>query len=238
MRKRASIAVFGAFLGAVSFQCAPQERPAAPEPPTRREPVDAGIADVAVAPPPPPRETRVGSTNLACLRPGLDEELHRCATSPNPPIAWGEVWSKLDALTRARRPPPPKGGTTTPRPLTREETAFFDTARAYLCTEKSPPPNQLDLSFDRGRIYFEANHFEEAAVFFRDAMVHGGDSAPYAAQLLLECLNLLSKATPACVATMRDVMPVILAKLCGKGASNAETCDQLRRVDAQLEKLP
>jgi len=230
MRKRASIAFSGALAGAVFFQCAPQELAVAPDRPAPPNPVDAG-ADV-----PPPRDTRVGSTKLSCLRAGLDEELHRCTTSPNPPIAYGEVWSHLDALTRAKRPP--RGGGSSPRPLTHEETAFFDVAREYLCAEKSPPPNMLDLSFERGRIYFEASHFDEAAVFFRDALLHGGDTAPYAAQLLLECLNALAKQTPSCVGTMRELMPVILNRVCARGTENAETCDALRRVDADLGRLP
>ena len=235
MRKGASIAFFGALVGAGFFQCAPQERPVAPDRPAPRELRDAGPD---MASPPPPKDTRVGSTKLACLRPGLDEELHRCTTFPNPPIAYGEVWSRLDALSRSKRPSPSKGSTLSPRPLTREEIAFFDAAREYLCAEKNPPPHMLDLAFERGRIYFEAQHFEEAAVFFRDAMLHDGDSVPYAAQLLLECLNALSKATPSCVATMKDLMPVVLARVCGRGSDNAETCDTLRRVDADLGKLP
>lgn len=233
MAKRAKNASFGALACALFLQCAPHERPVAPDEPLRTASVDAGAPDGS--PPSAPRDLRVGSTKLACLRPGLDEELHRCSTAPNPPIAYGEVWSKLDALSRAKRPATPKGAGRTPRPLTHEETAFFDAAREYLCVEKNPPPN-LDLSYDRGRIYFEAFHFEEAAVFFRDAMLHDGDSAPYAAQLLLECLNVLSKETPSCVATMRDLMPVVLARVCGRGSDSAETCDTLRRVDVDLGK--
>ena len=220
-------------MGAVLLRCAPQERAFAPDRPAAREPVDAGAPD---ANPPPPKDTRVGSTTLSCLRPGLDEELHRCTTFPNPPIAYGEVWSRFDTLTRTKRPP--RGGGASPRPLTREETAFFDVSREYLCAEKNPPTNTLDLSFERGRILFEANHFDEAAVFFRDALLHGGDSAPYAAQLLLECLNVISKETPSCVATMRDLMPVLLNRVCGRAGENAETCEVLRRVDADLGKLP
>jgi hypothetical protein len=55
---------------------------------------------------------------------------------------------------------------------------------------------------------------------------------------LLECLNVLAKETPSCVATMRDLMPVILTRACSRGTENAETCDTLRRVDADLGKLP
>ena len=232
MGKRAQIAL----LGALYCQCAPHELAVAPDRTAATTAADAAAPDVAS--PPAPKDKRVGSTNLACLRPGLDDELHRCATSPNPPIAYGEVWSKLDALSRAKRPSPSKGSATTPRPLTREESAFLDVARDYLCAEKNPPPTLPDLAFERGRIYFEAAHFEEAAVFFRDAMLHDGDSAPYAAQLLLESLNVLSRETPRCVATMRDVMPVVLARVCARGGDNAETCDTLRRVDVDLGKTP
>ena len=232
MGKRAQIAL----IGALYCQCAPHELAGAPDRTTATAAIDGGAPDAA--PPPAPKDKRVGSTKLACLRPGLDEELHRCAATPNPPIAYGEVWSKLDALSRAKRPAPSKGSATTPRPLTHEESAFFDVARDYVCTEKSPPPNMLDLAFERGRIYFEAQHYEEAAVFFRDAMLHDGDSAPYAAQLLLEALNVLSKETPSCVATMRDLMPVVLARVCGRGSDSAETCDTLRRVDVDLGRTP
>lgn len=230
MATRARIAWFGALAAALFSQCAPRERPVAPDPVAPQAPVDAGT-------PPPPRDTRVGSTALACLRPGLDEDLHRCGRLPNPPLSYGEVWSKLDVLERIKGPPA-QPGSSAPRPLTREETAFLDAARDYLCAEKSPPPNIRDLAFDRGRVYRDANHFAEAAVFFRDALLRGGDDTPYAAQLLLDCLNVLSRETPSCVATMRDVMPVVLARVCGKGGEGAETCDRLRRLDADLGKSP
>ncbi|HEX7600928.1 MAG TPA: hypothetical protein VF316_04955, partial [Polyangiaceae bacterium] len=144
MGKRATIALSGALVGAVLLRCAPQERAVAPDRPAAREAVDGGAPDVA-----PPKDTRVGSTKLSCLRPGLEDELHRCTTLPNPPIAYGEVWSRFDTLTRTKRPP--RGGGSSPRPLTREETAFFDVAREYLCAEQNPPVNTLDLSFERGR---------------------------------------------------------------------------------------
>ena len=49
------------------------------------------------------------------------------------------------------------------------------------------------MKYARARTYFEAQHWEEAAVAFRDVALNHSDheSAPYAAQLWLEALNVL-----------------------------------------------
>ena len=49
------------------------------------------------------------------------------------------------------------------------------------------------VKYRRARIYYETNHFEEAALIFRDLAMNHRDSdvAEYAANLYLDCLNIL-----------------------------------------------
>src|SRR5262245_58892307 len=49
-----------------------------------------------------------------------------------------------------------------------------------------------ECRFAVARQYFEANHFEYAGPIYRDIALNSpGDAAPHAAQLYLECLNVL-----------------------------------------------
>jgi TolA-binding protein len=84
-----------------------------------------------------------------------------------------------------------------PRPLTPSEVAM---AQAYARYECIAPRGQdfVRIRYRRARVYYIANHWEEAAVLFRDvAFGHPADElAPYSANLFLDCLNVVARIEP------------------------------------------
>jgi hypothetical protein len=74
----------------------------------------------------------------------------------------------------------------------------------------------INIKYRRGRIYYEANMFEEAAVLFKDIAVNNSDSEVgiFAANLYLDCLNALGsmveKPTPACYDDLASAVDIFI----------------------------
>ncbi len=103
----------------------------------------------------------------------------------------------------------------------------------------------IDVKYARARTYFEAQHWEEAAIGFRDiALQHSDkDAGIYAAQLYLEAINVLgSKAEPPrpqCYDDMAADVPAFLELYC-KGAKfedNKDQCQLLTRIQFDVLRL-
>jgi tetratricopeptide (TPR) repeat protein len=129
----------------------------------------------------------------------------------------------------------------------RDMLAAFD---RYLCW-LAPPANdreakdqEAEVEFARARTYYEARHWEEAALGFRHiALEHSKhDAGIYAAQLYLESMNVLgSKAEPprgACISDMAADVPKFSKLYCGSDRSDVprEQCEILARVEVGLER--
>lgn len=103
----------------------------------------------------------------------------------------------------------------------------------------------VEVKYARARTYFEAQHWEEASVAFRDiALNHADhDSAIFAAQLYLESLNVLGSksdpARPSCYSDMGDDVPAFVELYCGtdKYEDNKEQCDLLTRIQCDVQRL-
>jgi tetratricopeptide (TPR) repeat protein len=102
-------------------------------------------------------------------------------------------------------------------------------------------PDSEDLptvKYRRARIYYEANRFEEAAVLFKDiAWNHRGtDLAVYAANLYLDCLNVLGSMIepnrPTCITEIKNSIEPLSGFYCDESNrdSHAELCDVLERL--------
>lgn len=91
----------------------------------------------------------------------------------------------------------PKGVDATglaPREFTELEQGMLNAFQRYVCFV--PNSNELPtVKYRRARIFYEANHFEEAALLFRDiAWKHReSDLAVYAANLYLDSINALTR---------------------------------------------
>lgn len=138
-----------------------------------------------------------------------------------------------------------------PRPLEDAQKRMLAAMNRYLCWiepaegDRAAHDQRVELEFARARTWYEAQHWEQAALGFRKlALEHPKHEAGiYAAHLYLESLNVLaSHAEPpraACVADMTRDVPVFVRSFCSSPDSDEERsqCAVLERVAVDLERL-
>jgi TolA-binding protein len=137
-----------------------------------------------------------------------------------------------------------------PKDFTENQKGMLAAFNRYVCYIK-PPANDkeaqeqyVEVKYARARTYFEAQHWEEAALGFRDvAMNHADkDAAIYAAQLYLEALNIMGSSLepshPSCYDDMAADVPKFIESFCQKGKEkDAENCGTLIRIQRDIERL-
>jgi tetratricopeptide (TPR) repeat protein len=127
-------------------------------------------------------------------------------------------------------------------------TQSFNRYVCYIQPEKNDAEGQkqlVEVKYARCRLYFEAQHWEEAGACFRDiAFDHpDNDSAVYAAQLYLESINVLTfHGLPnrnSCIDDMISDVPKFLEMFCtgDKAQKNEETCTILAKVQCDIQRL-
>ncbi len=130
-----------------------------------------------------------------------------------------------------------------PRELADTEKKMLAAFRRYLCV--SPRGEHVaHIKYRRAYIHYEARHFEEAAVLFRDvAFNHRDDEvAPYAANLYLDSLNALgsrgSARNPACFEELRTSIDPLDRSFCASDDREDEDqgglCDVLARLRCEM----
>jgi hypothetical protein len=121
----------------------------------------------------------------------------------------------------------------------------------YVCYIQPPAGNKqaeeqyVEVKYARARTYFEAQHWGEAAIAFRDiALNHADkDAAVYAGQLYLEALNVIGAksdpAKPSCFDEMAKDVPRFIELFCAgdKYAEEKENCDLLTRIQCDIRRL-
>jgi tetratricopeptide (TPR) repeat protein len=126
--------------------------------------------------------------------------------------------------------------------------ASFNRYVCYIHPDKSDADGQkqlVEVKYARCRLYFEAQHWEEAAACFKDiAYTHtDNDSAVYAAQLYLESINVLTfHGLPnrnSCIDDMIADVPKFIDMFCAgdKMQKNEETCTILTKVQCDIQRL-
>jgi hypothetical protein len=101
----------------------------------------------------------------------------------------------------------------------------------------------VEVKYARARTYFEAQHWDEAAIGFRDiAMTHSDrDAGLYASQLYLESINVLGSnlGKVSCFDDMEQDVPKFLELYCAgdKAAKNAEQCTSLNKIQVDILRL-
>ncbi|MBN1655521.1 MAG: tetratricopeptide repeat protein [Deltaproteobacteria bacterium] len=128
------------------------------------------------------------------------------------------------------------------RDFTPLEQGMLNAFQRYVCFV----PDSEDLAqikYRRARIYYESNHFEEAAVLFKDiAFNHPqSDLAVYAANLYLDSLNVLGTYSepkrPACFDDMNESIEplfVIYCKTEEQKEAHGELCDVVEQLRCDL----
>ena len=103
----------------------------------------------------------------------------------------------------------------------------------------------VEVKYARARTYFEAQHWEEAALAFRDvALNHAEHEAGiFAAQLYLESINVLGDKLepprPDCFDKMGEDVPQLIELYCtgARAAANEEQCAVLTRIQCDIDRL-
>jgi TolA-binding protein len=138
-----------------------------------------------------------------------------------------------------------------PKEFTDNQKGMITAFNRYVCyikpaaNDKDAQEQYVEVKYARGRTYFEAQHWEEAALAFRDvAMNHADkDVGIYASQLYLESLNVLGAniepTRPSCYDNMAEDVPKFIDLYCkgGKEKDNAEQCGILLRIQRDIERL-
>jgi tetratricopeptide (TPR) repeat protein len=131
-----------------------------------------------------------------------------------------------------------------PRELTQLEAGMVRAFNRYLCfvTEAD---EVVMVKYRRARIYYEANHYQEAAVAFRDiAMNHpNAEQAEFAANLYLDSLNVLGtqigNGNAACLTEMEGSIPQLTQLYCATPARQQQfqdLCPVLTTIQCQLRR--
>jgi tetratricopeptide (TPR) repeat protein len=138
-----------------------------------------------------------------------------------------------------------------PMELTPMQKGMIQAFNRYTCYI-SPPKgdtqaeNQyVEVKYARARTFFEARHWEEAAIGFRDIALNHSDKEAgiYAAQLYLEALNVLGAKSeppkPTCFDDMASDVPALISLYCtgSKAGDNKDQCDLLTRIQCDVKRL-
>jgi hypothetical protein len=175
------------------------------------------------------------SSAARCLDAEAARAAHACP--PGPPVSFGDILrAESDELRKsagklAKKTP---GRAFEPRPFTISEAQIIPMLQRYLCTAPSGA-EETEVRYRLARTYFEASHWDEAAVVFHDsAGTTGSDVGPYAAQLSLESLNILGTEfhRPGCIDTLAERARQYHDGYCGPAMrpENQEMCVILGHV--------
>ena len=136
-----------------------------------------------------------------------------------------------------------------PKKMTPEQVGMVRAFDRYVCTIKPAASDAagqeqlVEVKYARARTYFEAQHWDEAALAFREiALAHPDrDVGVYAAQLYLESANVMQRhfGKTKCEDDMGSDVPRFAELYCSadKAAKNADACTGLRRVQVDILRL-
>jgi len=138
-----------------------------------------------------------------------------------------------------------------PKDLTKMQKGMIRAFDRYVCFitpkkgDNEAMEQYIDVKYARARTYFEAQHWEEAALGFRDIALNYSDkdAGIFAAQLYLEALNVLgSKAEPprpSCYTDMANDVPRFIDLYCkgSKFEDNKDQCQLLTNIQFDVMRL-
>lgn len=136
-----------------------------------------------------------------------------------------------------------------PKDLTAQQSGMLKAFNRYICYikpsegDKQGQDQLVEVKYARARTYFEAQHWDEAALAFRDIAVNYADKdvGIYAMQLYLESLNVLGAHSeppkPGCFAQMATDVPLFLKLYCDGSQKNVEQCTTLTKIQCDIQRL-
>ena len=138
-----------------------------------------------------------------------------------------------------------------PKPFTTMQTGMVTAFNRYVCYitppkgDKEAEEQYVEVKYARARTYFESQHWEEAALAFRDVAINHADkdAGIFAAQLYLESVNVLGSRAepprPSCFDDLAKDVPTFLELYCkgSKVEDNKEQCESLTRIQFDIMRL-
>jgi tetratricopeptide (TPR) repeat protein len=138
-----------------------------------------------------------------------------------------------------------------PKEMSEAQKAMVSSFNRYVCyihpddKDADGQKQLVEVKYARCRLYFEAQHWEEAAACFKDIAFSypDNDSAVYAAQLYLESVNVLTfhglPNRSSCIDDMIVDVPKFLDLFCAgdKAQKNDDTCTLLTKVQCDIQRL-
>ncbi len=138
-----------------------------------------------------------------------------------------------------------------PKDLNDLQKGMINAFNRYVCFITPPKGDAekeeqyVEVKYARARTYFEAQHWEEAALGFRDVAINHADkdAGIYAAQLYLESMNVLGSRAepprPSCFTDMGKDVPIFIELYCNaaKLEDNKEQCEVLNRIQFDIMRL-
>jgi tetratricopeptide (TPR) repeat protein len=138
-----------------------------------------------------------------------------------------------------------------PKQFTDNQKGMISAFNRYICYihpaagDAQGQDQLVEVRYARARTYFEAQHWEEAAVAFRDIAMTNSDKdvGIYAAQLYLESVNVLGTSSnpprPSCFDDMAADVPKFIELYCSgdKFAKNQEQCTTLTKIQCDIQRL-
>jgi tetratricopeptide (TPR) repeat protein len=126
------------------------------------------------------------------------------------------------------------------RDLTRTEQGMVNAFTRYICVVDDSAQDLVQIKYRKARIFYEANHFEEASVLFRDIAFNHPNTeyGEFAANLYLDSLNVLGTmqqpARPECIEELTANIEPLSSSFCGN-PSDREAHPDLCGVVGELE---
>lgn len=136
-----------------------------------------------------------------------------------------------------------------PKTMTENQQGMVSAFNRYICYINPPKSDNagqeqlVEVKYARARTYFESQHWEEAAIGFRDIALNNSDRdvGIYASQLYLESVNVLGQhfSKIACFDDMATDVPKFIELYCTgeKAAKNADACTSLNKIQVDILRL-
>ncbi len=136
-----------------------------------------------------------------------------------------------------------------PKDMTDDQKGMVSAFNRYTCYINPPKADTagqdqlVEVKYARARTYFEAQHWEEAAVGFREIALNHSDRdvGIYASQLYLESVNVMGShfSKTACFDDMAQDVPKFIELYCqgANAAKNGEACTSLNKIQVDILRL-
>lgn len=136
-----------------------------------------------------------------------------------------------------------------PKTMTENQSGMVSAFNKYICyikpaaSDAAGQEQLVEVKYARARTYFEAQHWGEAALGFRDIALNHADREVgiYAAQLYLESINVLGShfEKTSCFDDMEQDVPKFIELYCAgdKASKNAEQCLTLNKIQVDILRL-